>query len=157
MTALVTVLLLASLPYWLPPAVMRLRMKIFTRINGEEALQVPNETLGPADFRRIYEHPGAHGRSRGARLSDLFWYWLSPGPALPQEHLEDGPRYDKLATLTGRVLAMPRSNVEALADKCAGETPELDTSAEWRFARLRDMVMPFWARLKEISSHASTP
>ena len=99
MIALVTALLLASLPYWLPPAVVRLRMKIFTRINGEEALQVPNETLGPADFRRIYEHPGARGRSRGARLSDLFWYWLSPGPAMHQEHLEDGPRYDKLASL----------------------------------------------------------
>ena len=146
MTVLSVAPLIASLPYWLPPVVVRLRMMIFTRINGGKTLQVPSESLGPTEFRRIYEHPGAHGRSQGARLSDLFWYWLSPGPELHQEHLEDGPRYQKLAGLTRKVLAIPRTDIEALVEKCAGETAQLNTSAEWRFARLRDMVMPFWAR-----------
>lgn len=137
--------LLVALPYWLPPLVVRLRMMIFTRINGEQTLELPNETMGPGEFREVYQHPGSRGRSRGARLSDLFWYWLSPGPQWHLEHLEDGPEYEQLAGLTRRILARPRSYVEALVHTCAIATPELQCSS-YRITRLRDMVMPFWAR-----------
>src|SRR5262245_33322378 len=106
-------LLLLSLPYWLPTLVVRLRMHIFTRINGEEALQLPNRLFGPDVFRRVYSHAAVTGRSRGAKLSDLFWYWLSPGPEMHQEHLEYGPRYDQIAALTRKILGVPRADIEA--------------------------------------------
>ena len=146
MTAIIAAGLLVSLPFWLPPVVVRLRMKIFTRINGEETLQLPNDSFGPAEFRQIYEHQGVRGRSRGARLSDLFWYWLSPGPQWHQEHLEDGPRYELLSGLTRDILARPRGEVESLVERCATATPGFDIRASWRWVRLRDLVMPFWSR-----------
>jgi hypothetical protein len=86
-------LALASLPYWLPDAVVALRMRIFTLVNGDEGIAIPGRTVDAAHFHVVYAHPAANGRSRGAALSDLFWYWLSPGPELHQEHLEPGRRY----------------------------------------------------------------
>jgi hypothetical protein len=138
-------LLLISLPYWLPAAVIRLRMRIFTRINGEEALQLPNEQLGPDVFRRVYSHAAVTGRSRGAKLSDLFWYWLAPGPEMHQEHLENGPRYEQIAGLTRRILAVPRAAIEMLLERCAAEVWAARPEKRWEFVRLRDMMMPLWA------------
>ena len=37
----VGMLVLLSLPYWLPAAVLALRVRIFTRINGEEGIPIP--------------------------------------------------------------------------------------------------------------------
>src|SRR5262250_2490998 len=101
-------LLVASLPYWLPAAVVRLRMRIFTGINGKEGIPVPGELVDASRFKQLYSSPAANGRSQGATLSDLFWYWLSPGPEIHQEHIEPGPRYDEVARTTRRILALPK-------------------------------------------------
>ena len=59
-------LALASLPYWLPGAVVALRMRIFTLVNGEEAVAIPGQTVDAAHFEEVYAHPAANGRSRGS-------------------------------------------------------------------------------------------
>ena len=93
----------------------------------------------------MYAHPAANGRSRGAALSDLFWYWLSPGPELHQEHLEPGHRYDEVALTTRRLLARPRATVAALAADCTARVLDERPIAGMRLVRLRDLVMPIWA------------
>jgi hypothetical protein len=125
--------------------VVRLRMSLFARINGREALLLPDGELGPGGFRRIYGHPAASGRSRGARLSDLFWYWLAPGPEMHQEHLENGPRYEKIAGLTRSILALPNTEIEHLIEKCWSHMPSLTAGRPRRLVRLRDVMMPVWA------------
>src|ERR1700742_1391226 len=97
--------LVGTLPYWLPRRVVALRGAIFTLVNGEEGLPVLQRPGGAADFLRVYGDPGANGRSRGAGLSDLFWYWLAPGPPGHPEHLEPGPRYEQAARTTRAILA----------------------------------------------------
>ena len=108
-----------ALPHWLPALVIRLRMFIFTKVNGEEGVQVPNKNLSSTEFDRLYSHEAARGRSKGARLSDLFWYWLSPGPEMHQEHLENGEKYDHFSNITKRILAVPAEKINQLAEKCA--------------------------------------
>jgi hypothetical protein len=139
------ILIFVSLPYWLPPLVVRMRMSLFARINGREALMLPDGELGPGEFRRIYAHPATSGRSRGARLSDLFWYWLAPGPEMHQEHLENGPRYEKIAGLTRSILALPSTEIEHLIDKCSVRMQSLTLGRPRRLVRLRDVMMPVWA------------
>jgi hypothetical protein len=138
------VAVLATLPYWLPPLIVRLRMYIFTRINGDAALQLPNDALGAAQFRELYAHSSLGGRSKGAALSDLFWYWLAPGPEMHQEHLENGPRYKAIAQLSRRILAVARKDIEALVDRCFENTAKLHPE-DARLVRVRDLMMPFWA------------
>jgi hypothetical protein len=133
-----------SLPYWLPRAVVALRMRLFGRINGEEGVTVPGKRLGVEHFRWLYADPAADGRSRGAALSDLFWYWLAPGPQVHQEHLEPGERYDEVARTTRRILARRGPVVERLAGATAAGV--LDALPPGRRAvRLRDLAMPIWA------------
>ena len=137
---------LASLPYWLPGRVVGLRNFIFTRINGQDALHFPDGTPGSArEFLRVYRDRRARGRSRGAELSDLFWYWLAPGPEMHQEHLEDGPRYESIARLTLEILGRPRRDVEAMIDASMRESLRLPSRPDSRPLRLRDVVMPLWA------------
>src|SRR5262245_1571793 len=93
-------LALASLPYWLPRSILALRMRIFTRINGDEGIEIPGELVKASEFKQVYSHKAANGRSKGAALSDLFWYWLSPGPEIHLEHLEVGERYEEVARAT---------------------------------------------------------
>jgi hypothetical protein len=138
-------LAIASVPYWLPRAVIALRMRIFTGINGEEGIQIPGPLVDATHFKRVYGDPAANGRSRGAALSDLFWYWLSPGPELHQEHIEPGERYDEVARTTHRILALPRQVVEELTCRTMRRV-----IAEWNFrglrlVRWRDLMMPVWA------------
>ncbi|GIH25643.1 cytochrome P450 [Acrocarpospora phusangensis] len=128
-----------SLPYWMPRAVVGLRMWIFTRINGEEGIPIPGPLVPVERFRQVYADPAASGRSRGAALSDLFWYWLSPGAHLHQEHLEPGERYDEVARATRRFLSLPTAEVTALAERCAARVHPS------RRVRLRDLMMPLWA------------
>jgi hypothetical protein len=135
-------LLLASL-FLLPRAVVALRMRLFARINGHEGIAVPGELVDAAHFKEVYAHPAANGRSRGAGLSDLFWYWLSPGAEIHQEHLEAGERYEEVARSTRRILAMPREQAEALAARCTAGA--LDGIRGARLVRLRDLLMPVWA------------
>jgi len=139
----------ASLPYWLPGLVVSLRVRIFALINGDEGIAVPGELVGVEDFKRLYADSAADGRSRGAALSDLFWYWLAPGPEVHQEHLEPGPRYDEVARTTRNTLtSLRRDEWVELVARCADR--ELDRLAAGRPGRpremrLRDAMMPLWA------------
>ncbi|WP_218021201.1 cytochrome P450 [Nocardia crassostreae] len=138
-----------SLPYWLPPAVVALRVRIFTLVNGEAGLPAPSDRLPAGVFRRLYGHPAANGRSRGAALSDLFWYWLSPGAEVHQEHLEPGPRYDDVARTTRRILAgLGKAQWAELVGRCTRrvlDDYEAGRGRRSRRVRLRDLVMPIWA------------
>jgi hypothetical protein len=140
--AVAALAVLVSLPYWLPRVVVALRMRLFARINGEEGIPVPGRLVDITHFRHLYAHPAADGRSRGAALSDLFWYWLAPGPEVHQEHLEPGDRYDDAARTTRRILARPRREIEELAIRCAADV--LGGTAAGS-VRLRDLMMPIWA------------
>ncbi|MFG6197411.1 cytochrome P450 [Nonomuraea sp. JJY05] len=131
----------ASLPWWLPARVVALRVRVFNRINGDESIPVPGDLVSVDRFKEVYSHPAAGGRSKGAALSDLFWYWLSPGPEMHQEHLEAGERYDAVARATRGLLAVPRHEAEELTRRCAART-----LADARgLVRLRDLTMPLWA------------
>jgi len=136
-------LLVASLPYWLPKVIVELRMRLFAHISGDEGITIPGDLVDAKHVKEVYSHPAANGRSRGAVLSDLFWYWLSPGAELHQEHLEPGDRYEEVARTTRRILAMPRSAAEALAARCAADA--LRAVHDARLVRLRDLMMPVWA------------
>jgi hypothetical protein len=135
----------ASLPYWLPNAVVSLRTRIFTAINGDEGIAIPGELVPASRFKHVYSQPAAHGRSRGARLSDLFWYWLSPGAELHQEHLEPGPRYDEVAKATRRVLALPKYDAAQLAERAVARLVGTEGASGARLVRLRALLMPIWA------------
>lgn len=151
-TAVFALALTASLPYWLPGVVVALRVRIFALINGDEGFPVPGRLIGIEHFKQLYADPAANGRSRGAALSDLFWYWLAPGPEVHQEHLEPGPRYDDVARTTRRTIARLRKDEwEALAARCAAAELDrigaLDRPGRARAIRLRDEMMPVWASI----------
>ena len=103
--------------WWLPRGVVALRVRIFEKVNGDRTVTLPSETHGPEVFERVYAHPAANGRSAGAGLSDLFWYWLSPGPEVHQEHLEPGERYEDVAATTRRMLAGRSDDLMAAATR----------------------------------------
>src|SRR5262245_46515363 len=134
-------LFVASLPYWVPAAVIALRMRIFTRVNGEEGVAIPGKVADASLFKQLYSHPAADGRSRGAALSDLFWYWLSPGPEMHQEHLEPGEKYEEIARTTRRILAIPRHRAEALTNDCITRLVTDRNIRGVRLVRLRDLMM----------------
>jgi Cytochrome P450 len=134
-----------SLPYWLPGRVVALRGAIFTMVNGEEGLPVLQRPAGPADFLRVYGDPAANGRSHGAGLSDLFWYWLAPGPEVHQEHLEPGPRYDQAARTTRAILAsLTKTQWAELVTRCTAKVLDERSTARG-LVRVRDLMMPVWA------------
>ncbi len=133
-----------SAPFWLPAQVTRLREWIFARVNGPEGIPVPGPLFDASRFRELYAHPAANGRSNGARLSDLFWYWLSPGAELHQEHLEAGEGYEAVAHTTRRFLAVPNAEAEAHVQREVVE--QCRRLRGQRFIRLRDAMMPVWAR-----------
>ncbi|MEV0826050.1 cytochrome P450 [Nonomuraea rubra] len=141
LVVLAVLAVLASLPWWLPARVVALRVRVFERINGDEGIPVPGDLAGVEHFGTLYAHPAATGRSRGAALSDVFWYWLSPGPEMHQEHLEAGDTYDAVARVTRRLLAVRRTEAEELARRCAGRALR-DVRG---LVRLRDLMMPLWA------------
>ena len=98
-------------------ALTALRKWVFVHVNGDEGVRVPGPRIPVDRFKELYANPAATGRSDGAALSDLFWYWLSPGPELHQEHLEAGPAYEATAHCTRRILAAARE--DAAAATCA--------------------------------------
>lgn len=138
----------ASLPFWLPGTVVALRVRIFALVNGDEGIPVPGRLVDQDHFKEVYADPAANGRSRGAALSDLFWYWLAPGPEVHQEHLEPGPRYDDVARSTRRMLARLRKDEwEDLVARCTRQELDrlLPPGDRTLSVRLRDLAMPVWA------------
>jgi hypothetical protein len=138
-------LMVASLPYWLPTAILALRARIFTGINGEEGIAIPGQLVDAAHFKQVYSHPAANGRSRGAALSDLFWYWLSPGPEMHQEHIENGLRYEEVERTTRRILGISRKLAEELTARCVSRVLDNQHLQQAKLVRLRDLIMPAWA------------
>ncbi|UZN01722.1 cytochrome P450 [Cellulomonas sp. S1-8] len=136
-----------SLPRWLPPAVVRLRERVFTAVNGTEGIPVPGPLVGPEHFERVYAHPAADGRSAGAGLSDLFWYWLAPGAHMHQEHLEPGERYRTVARTTRQVLAVRHERSDALATAAVRRALDRLPVDRPSLVRLRDLLMPVWAEV----------
>lgn len=122
-----------------------LRAKVFEKVNGDNAITVPNDQVGPDRFEELYGHPAANGRSKGAGLSDLFWYWLSPGPEVHQEHLEAGPRYDDVARTTRGFLAGPGDELFDAATRCTRRVLDEVLTGPVTPVRLRDLMMPVWA------------
>ncbi|GAB2838220.1 cytochrome P450 [Lentzea nigeriaca] len=125
--------------------VVALRAKVFEKVNGDNAITFPNDQVGPDRFEELYSHPAANGRSKGAGLSDLFWYWLSPGPEVHQEHLEAGPRYDDVARTTRTFLAGPAEQLSAAAARCTAKVLDEVITKPVTHVRLRDLMMPIWA------------
>ena len=128
-------------------ALVALRERLFARINGPQGIPVPGPLVGAEHFERVYADPAANGRSRGAGLSDLFWYWLAPGPHMHQEHLEPGERYTTVARTTRRVLAVPHRRSDELATAAARRTLDRLPAGRSSLVRLRDLVMPLWAEV----------
>src|ERR1700680_4821983 len=137
----VGLLVAASLPYWLPATILALRARIFTRINGAEGIAIPGKLVDAAHFKQVYSHAAANGRSRGAALSDLFWYWLSPGPEMHQEHIESGPRYEEVERTTRRILAIARKAAEELTTRCVSWELNNQGVKKEHMARPREFVM----------------
>src|SRR5262249_30219418 len=96
-------------------------------------------------FKQVYSHPAADGRSWGAALSDLFWYWLSPGPEMHQEHLEPGEKYEEIARTTRQILTLPRREAEELTARCTARMIDSLEIRKVNVVRLRDLMMPIWA------------
>ncbi|TVZ40934.1 cytochrome P450 [Alteromonadaceae bacterium 2753L.S.0a.02] len=142
-----TIGILISLPYWLPALIVKIRMAVFTRVNGQAAIQLPNGQFDTEDFRKLYAHPAMGGRSEGAALSDLFWYWLSPGPEMHPEHLELSERYKDLSRITRKILALPKAEIETMIDAYQHDPLALamKDNQQWAYLRLRDAFMPLWA------------
>ncbi|MFE6282298.1 cytochrome P450 [Streptomyces sp. NPDC057877] len=131
--------------WWLPRGVVALRVRIFEKVNGDRALTLPSAAYGPEVFERVYAHPAANGRSAGAGLSDLFWYWLSPGPEVHQEHLEPGERYEDVAATTRRILAGGSADLTAAATRAVAVVLDALPADRISLVRLRDLMMPAWA------------
>ena len=128
-------------------ALVRLREWIFVRVNGGEGIPVPGPLVGAEHFERVYADPAADGRSRGAGLSDLFWYWLAPGPQMHQEHLEPGERYTTVARTTRKVLAMPHARADAITTAATRRILDTLPAGRTSHVRLRDLMMPIWAEV----------
>lgn len=131
--------------WWLPRAVVALRVRIFEKVNGDRAVTLPNATYGPEVFERVYAHPAANGRSEGAGLSDLFWYWLAPGPEVHQEHLEAGERYQEVAATTRGIVAGTSADLTAAASRAVAAALCALPDNRISLVRLRDLMMPAWA------------
>lgn len=138
-------LIILSLPYWLPITIQALRARVFTRINGDEGIAIPGKLVDAAHFMQVYSHPAASGRSHGATLSDLFWYWLSPGPEMHQEHIENGEKYQEVERTTRRILGISRKAAEEMTTRCVSRVLNRLDSTQVKLVRLRDFIMPAWA------------
>ena len=115
---------------------------------GPRASRCPGRWSGAEHFERVYADPAADGRSRGAGLSDLFWYWLAPGPQMHQEHLEPGERYrdgrpDDPAGARRAARALRRAGRRPRPGGCSTTLPGRPDQP----VRLRDLMMPVWAEV----------
>ena len=78
-------------------------------------MQIPNDTIGPERLKELYSNPAARLRSKQADvgLSDLFWYFLCPGPDVHQEHVETGTQLHAMVNEATKILLnMPTKRLE---------------------------------------------
>ena len=144
------VMIMLSSPKWLPGIVVRMRMMLLTRINNGQAgsgegFEVPSKEIDSSEFKYLYRQRSAHGRSEGAALSDLFWYFLSPGPEVHQEQVENGEKYDAINAVSKQLLALSQERTEELILKYGDEYLNKTVNGP-TFVHLRDYYMPLFAK-----------
>jgi hypothetical protein len=141
-----TVLLLAlvSFPHWFTAIVIAIRMRAFTKLNSDHGVEFPNADVEGRDMLKLYSNENARGRSLGAELSDLFWYFLCPGPELHQEQVENGLMYDVLSDATAKLLGSPASVLEEVGARHAEAlfARQLPHNNSLMTCRLRDFYFP---------------
>ena len=143
---IIIAIFILSLPCWLPRVLIKLRTLIFVWANGKRGVHMPSTKFTADDYKQAYAHPAASGRSEGAPLSDLFWYWLSPGAEIHQEHLENGPRYKALSSFTFSLLArLPKNDLLRKLDIELPRFPLLIRGKSWQVKRLYKTLMNVWA------------
>ncbi|MER8046568.1 cytochrome P450 [Streptomyces sp. NPDC094032] len=117
----------------------------FERMSEEPLVVIPGEGTTADDFTALYRHPATRRRRKGASLSNLHFYWLSPSAAIHQENLEDGPAYERVAATTRRILAVPPAEARHLAGRLAAEALERPVADRPTVLRVRDLMTPVWA------------
>eukprot|EP00756_Hemistasia_phaeocysticola_P015747 Hpha_TRINITY_DN15431_c1_g5::TRINITY_DN15431_c1_g5_i1::g.174109::m.174109 len=149
LTFAAALLAVGTAPQWLPGRVVALRMYLLTSINdgsdgSGEGVQVPNAEIDCDGFRQLYRSKAAGGRSVGAALSDLFWYFLSPGPEVHPEQVENGPKYDQIALVLRRLLSQEKKDIVELVQRHAQK--RISSIGEGvTLVQLRDWFMPLFA------------
>jgi len=149
LTFAAAVVAVGTAPQWLPGRVVALRMYLLTSINdgsdgSGEGVQVPNAEIDCDGFRQLYRSKAAGGRSVGAALSDLFWYFLSPGPEVHPEQVENGPKYDQIAVIMRRLLSQEKGAIVEMVQRHA-QTRIGSIGEGVNLVRLRDWFMPLFA------------
>ena len=154
---LVTAVGCTSLPFWLPPLVVRLRNRAFVAINGAEGMELPSsEHGGMAGMEFLYSHSAANLRLRqpSVGLSDLFAYFLSPAHEIHQEHVETAhPHYARVASASRSVLGVPKTQLRELARKHVTALLQADPSTAllrqrgWQAVRLEELLFVAFTRL----------
>lgn len=142
---LILLSLVGSLPVWLPGRVTALRNWLFSRIDGAACVTLPNAKIDADEAMAIYRHAHAGGKAAGSYLSDLFWYWLTPGPHLHQENMEPGVRYDLSKRTTRKLLALKPNLLFNLAGKHLDHHVARFPGRGWDQVSLTRWFMPMFA------------
>lgn len=136
-----------SLPLWIPRLFIALRFRIFAKVNGKNTLLLPNQGFSNTDFLTLYRNQAATGKSKGAALSDLFWFWMAPFAKIHLENMEISPRYHELVVINQRLLnkySRKELTKKLLIQLASFELLAKDTRAQTRVIYLS--IMKFWAR-----------
>jgi hypothetical protein len=128
----ILVVVLLCLAYPIQTLVIKVRNYAFLKMNRKV-------------FKQVYKNPCAHMRSRGAGLADLFWYFLSPGPHMHQETMDEGSLYDNISVLTRQILAKPADAFRNLITKHTQHYVDQQATQSQELIRLRDLMIPIWA------------
>ena len=109
------------------------------------ASRCPAPLVGVEHFKRVYSHPAANGRSRGAALSDLFWYWLAPGPRCTRSTWSRASGTTRSPGPRGGSSPCRRQRAEELAADASPGGCWTSCRRAGLAVRLRDLMMPIWA------------
>lgn len=130
---------------WIPPLVIRARKSLFTAVNGHDGISIPGPKVSATQLQKIYSHPAACGRAQGSKLSDLIWYWVSPGAHTHQEQVENGALYDEISQSTRSIVSARNEEIENLARRCARGVISQLPGSPYVTVRLRDLIAPMAA------------
>ncbi|MEV0322458.1 cytochrome P450 [Streptomyces sp. NPDC050658] len=138
-------LILERTSSWVPPLVIRARKSLFTAVNGHDGVSIPGPKVSAAQLQKVYAHPAACGRAQGSKLSDLIWYWVSPGAHTHQEQVENGSLYDEISQSTRSIVSARNEHIEKLARRCARGAISRLPDSPFITVRLRDLISPMAA------------